>query len=84
MSAGRSGPKLSVVPPAERREILKRKPLSPEEEAERRARREHWAQVHIKGDHSPPLNLGHRARGIFRLGGGPRRERGGFKFDERL
>jgi hypothetical protein len=78
MSAARSKPSLSIVgaPP-------KRRELTPEELAERQRRRDHWAQVHIEGDRAPPLNLGHRARGIFRLGGGPRRERGGFKFEER-
>lgn len=42
-----------------------------------------WAQVHINGDRARPLNLPERTRRFFRIGGGVRNERGGWKFEER-
>lgn len=78
MSSARRKPDLHLVgKPSGRRE------LTPEELAEQKRRRDHWAQVHIRGDRSKAINLPDRMRRLCSLGGGLRRERGGFKFEER-
>ena len=77
MSARRK-PELHLV-----EEPTGKRPLTPEEEAERQRRRDHWAKVHIAGDRSPPINLAARMRRVFTLGGSTRHERGGHKFEER-
>lgn len=74
MSA-RTKPDLHLVPNSGKR------PLTAEEEAERKRRREHWAAVHIRGDQSPAITLPNRMRRIFSLGGSIRFERGGHKFE---
>lgn len=78
--------RLAVVPPAQ-----SAAPASPPQELGlypeiRQAAndRERWRRMHERSDRAPAVMIAARARRLFSLGGGVRKERGGFKYDERL
>jgi hypothetical protein len=45
--------------------------------------RELWRRMHERSDRGPGIRLPDGIRRLFAMGGGIRRERGGFKFEER-
>jgi hypothetical protein len=83
MSGGRA--KLAVVPDAPA------PPPAPAEEpkdiyAEARAAAldsDRWRRLHERSGRAPAITLVDRVRRLVARGGGTRRERGGFKFEER-